>query len=144
MTISFYAGAYHYEPHRPAGGEEWRRPAPTSLEYEPHRARRSVSRGPGVERSRSRSPRRRSPDSDSDSSFKRTGVLGTAHTFQEIARKCSTLWSGALILKSSLFPAKFHFTDGDPDIVDGLMKDEGKEFFFQGISGVKNFFFFLT
>lgn len=27
-------------------------------------------------------------------------------------------------MKSSLFPAKFHLTDGDPDIVDQLMKDE--------------------
>ncbi|KAL9699220.1 hypothetical protein quinque_002661 [Culex quinquefasciatus] len=31
---------------------------------------------------------------------------------------------GALILKSSLFPAKFHLTDGDNDIVESLMKDE--------------------
>jgi RNA-binding protein 15 len=29
-----------------------------------------------------------------------------------------------LILKSSLFPAKFHLTDGDVDIVESLMKDE--------------------
>lgn len=68
--------------------------------------------------------RRRSPDSDSDSSFRRTGQLSSARTLPEVARKCTKLWSGALILKSSLFPAKFHMTDGDQDIVDGLMKDE--------------------
>lgn len=119
-----YRGGYHHEPHRPAGEEEWRRP-PADLEYEPpHRPRRSASREPGVDRSRSRSLRRRSPDSDSDSSFRRTGMLTSARNLTEVARKCTKLWSGALILKSSLFPAKFHMTDGDQDIVDGLMKDE--------------------
>lgn len=51
-------------------------------------------------------------------------MLSAARTLPEVARKCTTTWSGALILKSSLFPAKFHLTDGDTDIVDGLMKDE--------------------
>lgn len=51
-------------------------------------------------------------------------MLSSARTLLEVARKCTTNWSGALILKSSLFPAKFHLTDGDTDIVDGLMKDE--------------------
>lgn len=51
-------------------------------------------------------------------------MLAAARTLPEVARKSSTLWQGALILKSSLFPAKFHLTDGDTDIVDGLMKDE--------------------
>ncbi|KAF5307475.1 hypothetical protein FQR65_LT06830, partial [Abscondita terminalis] len=45
-------------------------------------------------------------------------------TLPEVARKCSTIWQGALILKNSLFPAKFHLIDGDTDIVEGLMKDE--------------------
>lgn len=120
-----YRGGYHNDSsvHRPEGGEEWRRP-PADGEYDSHRVRRSTSREPGVDRSRSRSPRRRSPDSDSDSSSRRTGMLSTARTLPEVARKCSTLWQGALILKSSLFPAKFHLTDGDSDIVEGLMKDE--------------------
>ncbi|CAH1978106.1 unnamed protein product [Acanthoscelides obtectus] len=82
---------------------------------------RSTSRG--VDRSRSRSPRR-SLDSDSDSGSRRTGLLASSRTLPEVARKCTTLWQGALILKNSLFPAKFHLIDGDTDIVDGLMKDE--------------------
>jgi RNA-binding protein 15 len=54
-------------------------------------------------------------------------MLGSARTLPELARKCVAVWQGALILKNSLFPAKFHLTDGDTDIVEGLMKDdEGK------------------
>lgn len=83
--------------------------------------RRSGSRG--LDRSRSRSPRR-SPDSDSDSGSRRAGLLASSRTLPEVARKCTTVWQGALILKNSLFPAKFHLIDGDTDIVDGLMKDE--------------------
>lgn len=116
-----YRGSHHYEPHRPGAEEEWRRP-PADGEYE-SRTRRD-SREPGAERNGSRSPRRRSPDSDSDSSSRRNGMLSAARTLPEVARKCTTIWNGALILKSSLFPAKFHLTDGDTDIVDGLMKDE--------------------
>ncbi|XP_055916656.1 RNA-binding protein spenito [Eupeodes corollae] len=118
-----YRGGYHNDVHRPppanAAEEEWRRPPPGEFD----RAR-SGSREPGVDRSRSRSPRRRSPDSDSDSSSRRNGVLSAARTLTDISRKCSTLWEGSLILKSSLFPAKFHLTDGDSDIVDSLMRDE--------------------
>lgn len=51
-------------------------------------------------------------------------MLSSARTLPEVARKSSTCWQGALILKSSLFPAKFHLTDGDNDIVESLMKDE--------------------
>lgn len=55
-------------------------------------------------------------------------MLSASRTLPEVARKCTITWNGALILKSSLFPAKFHLTDGDTDIVDGLMKDEdGKQ-----------------
>lgn len=130
-----YHGGYHNDVHRPnhaatsaamipppAGAEdEWRRPP-----GEPYERARSSSREPGVDRSRSRSPRKRahSPDSESDSSTRRNGALGTARTMTEIARKCTVLWQGALILKSSLFPAKFHLTDGDSEIVESLMRDE--------------------
>ncbi|XP_017773518.1 PREDICTED: putative RNA-binding protein 15B [Nicrophorus vespilloides] len=84
--------------------------------------RRSITR-PAADRSRSRSPRR-SIDSDSDSGSRRAGLLASSRTLPEVARKCSTTWQGALILKNSLFPAKFHLIDGDTDIVEGLMKDE--------------------
>lgn len=86
--------------------------------------RRSLSREPGVDRSRSRSPRRRHVDSDSDSENTRGGMLSTSRTLPEVARKSSGHWQGALILKNSLFPAKFHLTDGDIDIIESLMKDE--------------------
>lgn len=115
-----YRGVYHgtgdYR------DEEWRR-APDS-EYE-GRIRRSGSREPGVDRSRSRSIRRRSPDSDSDGSPRRNGgMLASARTLPEVVRKATTIWNGALILKNSLFPTKFHLTDGDSEIIDSLMKDE--------------------
>lgn len=101
-----------------------RRPPP-ELEYEsPRGLRRSLSREPGVDRSRSRSPRRRPVDSDSDSETARTGMLSTSRTLPEVARKSIAVWQGALILKNSLFPAKFHLTDGDTEIIDALMKDE--------------------
>lgn len=84
----------------------------------------------GVERNGSRSPGRRTPDSDSDldSSSGRNGMLSAARTLPEVARKYTTLWTGALILQKCLFPAQFHLIDGDTDIV-GLMKDEdGKHY----------------
>lgn len=119
-----YRGGYHHEGHRPVSDEEWRRPA--GEEYEPRPNRHAITREPVADRSRSRSrsPRRRSPDSDSDSSSRRNGALSAAQTLPDVARKCVTMWSGALVLKSSLFPAKFHLTDGDSDIVEQLMKDE--------------------
>ncbi|XP_050305623.1 RNA-binding protein spenito isoform X1 [Anthonomus grandis grandis] len=102
-------------PSRYADGEvdEWGRTR--DPEY-----RRSASR---IDRSRSRSPRR-SPDSDSDSGTRRAGLLASSRTLPEVARKCTTIWQGALILKNSLFPAKFHLMDGDSDIIESLMKDE--------------------
>ncbi|KAJ1524267.1 hypothetical protein ONE63_010780 [Megalurothrips usitatus] len=103
---------------------EWnsRRP-PADADYDNAGRRSSVGDGAG-DRSRSNSPRRHSTGSDSGSERGRNGLMSSAHTLSELARKCSTLWQGALILKNSLFPAKFHLTDGDNDIIDGLMKDE--------------------
>nr|MBE5726592.1 spenito [Cucujiformia] len=95
--------------------DEWGRTRPDDFEHG-----RSASR---VDRSRSRSPRR-SPDSDSDSGSRRAGLLASSRTLPEVARKCTTVWQGALILKNSLFPAKFHLIDGDSDIIEGLMRDE--------------------
>lgn len=116
-----YRGVYHGS--GDYRDEEWRR-APTDPEYE-GRPRRSGSREPGVDRSRSRTPRRRSPDSDSDGSPRRgSGMLASARTLPEVVRKATTIWNGALILKNSLFPTKFHLTDGDSEIIDSLMKDE--------------------
>lgn len=125
-----YRGSYHSVDHRPppSGEEEWHSRRAPAEDFDPYRSSRRSSpptRQPGVDRSRSRSPKRHSLDSDSDSSTKRNGgMLGSSRTLPEVARKSSTKWEGALILKSSLFPAKFHLTDGDTDIVESLMKDE--------------------
>lgn len=101
--------------------DEWGRSRPAgATTEETYDRRRSGSRN---DRSRSRSPRR-SADSDSDGGSRRAGLLASSRTLPEVARKCTTIWQGALILKNSLFPAKFHLIDGDTDIVDGLMKDE--------------------
>lgn len=62
-------------------------------------------------------------DSDSDSDA-RTGMLSNSRTLPDVARKCQAVWQGALILKNSLFPAKFHLTDGDAEIIGALMRDE--------------------
>nr|NVI76390.1 spenito [Cucujiformia] len=105
-------GPYRY----PEGAEdEWGRTR--EGEYR----RRSGSRS--ADRSRSRSPRK-DHDSDSDTGSRRAGLLASSRTLPEVARKCTTIWQGALILKNSLFPAKFHLIDGDTDIVESLMKDE--------------------
>lgn len=86
--------------------------------------------------------RAHSPDTDSDSSAVRrnggmsgaggnaasgtgSALMSSARTLAEVARRCSIIWQGSLILKSSLFPSKFYLIDGgDPDIVDSLMRDE--------------------
>lgn len=120
-----YRGAYQDGYTREDGDWPSGRRPPPDVDYDgPRGVRRSLSREPGGDRSRSRSPRRRPMDSDSDSENARTGVLGSSRTLPDVARKSITSWQGALILKNSLFPAKFHLTDGDTEIVDSLMKDE--------------------
>lgn len=126
-----FPGAHHEESSYRPRGPPPHHAAHHQDDYHPHAGgghppRRS--RTP-VDRSRSRSPhesnsRRRSPDYDSDSSARRAGALSQARTLPEIARKSSTVWQGALILKSSLFPAKLHLTDGADEFVETLMKDE--------------------
>lgn len=129
-----YRGGYHApserfpQPHDDDSSWGHSRRLPNDMEYnDPYRLRRnSPSRGVPGDRSRSRSPKRRSLDSDSDggSVGKRNGSLGNLRTLTDVARKSSTKWEGALILKSSLFPAKFHLTDGETEITESLMRDE--------------------
>lgn len=117
---AYRGGGYPPEHYPPEGDWSGRRP---ESDYEKHR--RSMSGEPGGDRnSRSRSPRMRSIDSDSGSESRRNGHLGSARTLADVARRCIAQWQGALILKNSLFPAKFHLTDGDADIIESLMKDE--------------------
>jgi RNA-binding protein 15 len=70
----------------------------------------------------------RSRNSESDGEASRfNGALATARSLADITRCTTNAWQGALILKSSLFPAKFHITDGDGNIINVLMKsDESK------------------
>lgn len=124
-----YRGGYHstHIDHRPPHGapagedESWRRSEDSYGES--YRGRRSSPAGrPGVDaRSRSRSPNRHSLDSDSECNRDR---LASCRNLTEVAKKSLAKWEGSLILKSSLFPAKMHLTDGDTDLVDSLMKDE--------------------
>lgn len=132
-----YRGAppHHYQPHYeprhpryPTPHEEYHPRGPPPEEYTMHHHHHTSrrSRTP-IERSRSRSPRerRRSPGGyDSDTPSRRIGYLTQSRTLPEVSRKSTTNWTGALILKSSLFPAKLHLTDGDSEFVDTLMKDE--------------------
>lgn len=70
---------------------------------------------------------RSSCNSESDSESRFNGALATARCLADITRCTTNAWQGALILKSSLFPAKFHITDGDGNIINVLMKsDESK------------------
>lgn len=129
----------------PASAPPYRKFAEPERDYDPppwdesyalalrrSRPRPPRARGPedewrrGERRSGSAGSARRS-DSDSDSGCggaRRAGALAAARTLPEVARKSDCSWCGALVLKNSLFPAKFHLTDGDPDIVESLMRDE--------------------
>jgi RNA-binding protein 15 len=96
------------------GEEEWRR----GEEYDPRYKRSPERSGSG---SPSGGGGRRSVEGEES---RNNGVLGGVRTLAELAKKCHTTWSGALILKNSLFPAKFHLSDGDTEILEALMKDE--------------------
>ncbi|XP_055374069.1 RNA-binding protein spenito [Condylostylus longicornis] len=119
-----YRGAvYHHDIHRmpvtTIVNETWNH----TVDPADYEKSRSLSRQPPIERSRSRSPHRNmSPESDTNS--RTNGILSSVRNLQDVSRKCSIAWQGALILKSSLFPAKFYLTDGDSTIINSLMKDE--------------------
>ncbi|XP_059473547.1 RNA-binding protein spenito [Neocloeon triangulifer] len=102
---------------QPGFDEEWK--------GGPDDGRRSHTPEPGEDRSpRPTSRTRRSSRSLSPEARNGSGPLGSARTLPELARKCEVNWSGGLVLKNSLFPAKFHLTDGETDIVDILIKDQ--------------------
>ncbi|KAG4078904.1 hypothetical protein HA402_007454 [Bradysia odoriphaga] len=141
----FRGGYQQYEPQRVIIEEERRRPL-LALEYEPaNNSRTTVTannhiRTPPVNnnirttpvnnirtkrsQSRVRSPGPHTPDSEPDANISPAELLGSAVTLADVARKSAIFWTGALILKNSLFPAKLHLTDGDDDIASILMKDE--------------------
>lgn len=91
----------------------------------PEDGRRSHTPEPGEERSpRPNSRTRRGSGSASPDGRNGAGPLGSARLLPELARKCEVMWTGGLVLKNSLFPAKFHLTDGETDIVDTLLKEQ--------------------
>jgi RNA-binding protein 15 len=91
----------------------------------PDEGRRSHTPEPGEERSpRPNSRTRRASGSASPDGRNGAGPLGSSRTLPELARKCDVMWTGGLVLKNSLFPAKFHLTDGETDIVDTLLKEQ--------------------
>ncbi|XP_046388440.1 RNA-binding protein spenito [Ischnura elegans] len=146
-----YRGTYPADGYRE---EDWvKRPAGTGAEAGEFDVLGGRAAGGGSRRQSSRSPehgedrsprspgeRRRPRSGDSDSPEGRrvggssnrhlNGALTSARSLPDIARKSEVAWTGALILKNSLFPAKFHQTDGDSSIVGGaggaggLLRDE--------------------
>lgn len=50
--------------------------------------------------------------------------LREAHTLSDVIFSCNKTWEGAFVLKNSLFPVKFHLTDGDSSIIDNTLNEE--------------------
>lgn len=59
--------------------------------------------------------RSRSPDDQ--------GPLDSVLSLSDLAKRLPVAWNGALILKSSAFPARMHVVSGNVTIVDTLMRD---------------------
>ncbi|KAH3880917.1 RNA-binding protein spenito-like [Dreissena polymorpha] len=119
--------------------EEWRgepgngyRPSDRPREYEEFRRSpgdRRMSRSPGrgfeYERDRRREDftpprdgyRRRSLSPDDQS------PLDNVLSLSDLSKRLPVAWNGALILKSSAFPARMHVVSGNVTIVDTLMRD---------------------
>ena len=64
----------------------------------------------GYRRNRSRSPDDQSP-------------LDNVMSLSDLSKRLPVAWNGALILKSSAFPARMHVVSGNVTIVDTLMRD---------------------
>lgn len=50
--------------------------------------------------------------------------LRDAFTLSDVTFSCDKTWEGAFVLKNSLFPVKFHLTDGDANIIDNTLNEE--------------------
>ncbi|XKL64229.1 hypothetical protein PGB90_004315 [Kerria lacca] len=53
-------------------------------------------------------------------------ALHSAYTLSDITSSCNKTWEGAFVLKNSLFPVKFHLTDGNSDIIESVLDQESK------------------
>lgn len=52
--------------------------------------------------------------------------LSSARTLADVARKTSTAWHGALILKNSSFGTKMHLIEGDNEVSEMMHDDDGR------------------
>jgi len=105
----------------------------------PHKRRRNSggSGGPGGD---DRSPMGRRPHSiggrspyetngkdDSGAGSLKVTISDTVSTVQELAKCCPPAWTGGLMLKSSSFPSRLLFCDGDSKLLELLMRDSTGE-----------------
>lgn len=73
------------------------------------------------ERGSSRDRQKRSSRRD-----RKSNSLDSAYNLSEITAVVSKTWEGAFVLKNSLFPVKFHLTDGNADIIESVLDKESK------------------
>lgn len=57
---------------------------------------------------------------------KKHDSLDSAYTLSDITASCDKTWEGAFVLKNSLFPVKFHLTDGSAEIIESVLDQESK------------------
>lgn len=107
-------GDYDAYKHSSEGRKMSRSPGRSfNREYEPEGARRHDDYSPerdGYRRNRSRSPDDQLP-------------LDNVLSLSDLSKCLPVAWNGALILKSSAFPARMHVVSGNVTIVDTLMRD---------------------
>ena len=106
-----------YRRRSPPDFPEKRRRSPDRFDSDPmsRENRRSVHSQDGMDDDRRM--RRTSGAGDS------VGDIASVENIQEMARCLQVAWNGAIILKSSAFPARMHVVSGDVTIVDTLMRD---------------------
>ncbi|VVC39876.1 SPOC-like, C-terminal domain,Spen paralogue/orthologue C-terminal, metazoa,Spen paralogue [Cinara cedri] len=81
----------------------------------------------GSPRSPERSPLHQSINSDvesEDGAIQSARPMDSVRTLSDLALKCTDVWQGSLVLKSSQFPTKCYLTSGDPNVIESMMKDE--------------------
>ncbi|XP_052780402.1 LOW QUALITY PROTEIN: putative RNA-binding protein 15B [Mya arenaria] len=98
------------------------RPRPGYEDFRPSPGDKRMSRSPGRDyydrRRDDYSPQRRRSRSPEDMS-----PLENIHSLSDLSKRLPVAWNGALVLKSSAFPARMHVVSGNVQIVDRLMRD---------------------
>ncbi|KAK7604738.1 hypothetical protein V9T40_005924 [Parthenolecanium corni] len=57
---------------------------------------------------------------------RRRSSAESTQTLSEVAHGCEQTWDGAFVLKNSLFPVRFHMTDGNADVIGDVLDHEPK------------------